>query len=122
MNSKIVNIMGLFFSVVVFTILISSLVKSVKRIKIGNQTIEKTESRISKAEAERDKLNNQLQVSLSDEYFEKELRNKLGLAKDGETILVLPDPAVVKRFSPQIPEDVDIKPKSNLEKWIDLFR
>ena len=122
MNSKIVNIMGLVASITVFMILISSLFKSVARIKVGNAVIEKTKAKIEKSEAENQKLADQLKITESEEFMEKQLRDKLGLAKEGEIILVLPEPEIVKKLSPQIPMEVEIKPKSNLQKWMELFR
>jgi cell division protein FtsB len=114
--------MGLFLSVAVFTILASSLIKSISRIKVGNNAIEKINQKIEKAEIENKKLAEQLKVSQSSEYLEKQFRDKMGLAKEGEIVLVLPEAEIVKRLSPQIPEDIEAKPKSNLEKWTDLFR
>lgn len=122
MNSKIVNIMGLIAGVVVFLTLISSLFKSVTRIKVGNALIEKTKVKIEKSEAENQKLEEQLKITQSEEFMEKQLRNKMGLAKEGEIILVLPEADIVKRLSPQIPIEEDIKPKSNLQKWVELFK
>ncbi len=122
MNSKIVNILGLVASIVVFMILISSLFKSVARIKVGNDVIEKTKAKIEKSEAENQKLADQLKITESEEFMEKQLRDKMGLAKEGEIILVLPEPEIVKKLSPQIPEEEEIKPKSNLQKWMELFK
>ena len=122
MNRKIVNIMGLVGSLLVFLILASSLVKSIRRIKEGNAVIEKTKVRLEKINEENNKLSNQLQITQSDEFMEKQLRDKLGLAKEGEIILILPEPDIVRKLAPIIPEEEEIKPKTNLEKWIDLFR
>lgn len=122
MNSRIVNIMGLVTSIVVFMILISSLFKSVARIKVGNAVIDKTKAKIEKSEAENQKLADQLKITESEEFMEKQLRDKLGLAKEGEIILVLPEPEIVKKLSPQIPIEEEIKPKSNLQKWMELFK
>ncbi len=122
MNSRIVNIMGLVASIVVFMILISSLFKSVARIKVGNAVIEKTKAKIEKSEAENQKLADQLKITESEEFMEKQLRDKLGLAKEGEMILVLPEPEIVKKLSPHLPIDEEVKPKSNLQKWVELFK
>lgn len=122
MNSKIVNIMGLVGSVLIFMILISSLFKSINRIKVGNTVIEKTKAKIEKSEAENQKLSDQLKVIQSEEFMEKQLRDKLGLAKEGEIILVLPEADIVRKLSPQIPIEVEIKPKSNWQKWVELFK
>lgn len=122
MNSKIVNIMGLVGGIVVFVILISSLIKSISRIKVGDSVIEKTKVKIEKAEAENAKLAEQLKITQSEEFLEKQLRDKLGLAKEGEIILVLPEADIVRKLAPQIPIEIEIKPKPNWQKWVDLFK
>lgn len=122
MNSKIVNIMGLVGSIVVFVILISSLVKNVNRIRVGDTVIEKTKLKIEKAEAENKKLAEQLKITQSEEFLEKQLRDKLGLAKEGEIILVLPEADIVRKLSPQIQEEIDAKPKPNWQKWVEMFK
>lgn len=122
MNSKIVNIMGLVASSAIFIILISSFAKSIKRIKIGDSVIEKTKVKINKVEEENKKLEEQLKIVKSEEYLEKQLRNKMGLAKEGEIVLVLPEADIVRKLSPQIPEEEEIKPKSNWQKWLEMFK
>lgn len=122
MNSKIVNIMGLVASILIFVVLASSLVKSIKRIKMGDAVIEKTKIKIEKADAENQKLAEQLKITQSEEFMEKQLRDKMGLAKEGEIILVLPEADIVRKLSPEIPEEEKVKPKSNLEKWMELFK
>lgn len=113
--------MGLVASLVVFVILASSLVKSVKRIRIGDDVIEKTKVKIEKTEEENKKLSEQLQITQSEEFMEKQLRDKMGLAKEGEILLVLPEASIVKKLSPQIPDEEETKPKTNLQKWMELF-
>ncbi len=122
MNSKIVNIMGLIGSVAIFIILASSLIKSINRIRVGEAVIKKTQTRIENAESENKKLEEQLKVTQSEEFIEKQLRDKMGLAKEGEIILVLPEAEIVRRLSPQIPTESEILVKSNFERWIDLFK
>ena len=122
MNSKIVNIMGLVASVIVFFVLASSLIKSIKRIQMGDTVIEKTKIKIEKVNEESKKLSEQLKITQSEEFLEKQLRNKLGLAKEGEIILVLPEASVVRKLSPIIPEEEEVKPKPNWKKWLELFK
>lgn len=114
--------MGLVGGIAVFLILISSLVKSVSRIRVGDSVIEKTKIKIEKAEAENKKLADQLKITQSEEFLEKQLRDKLGLAKEGEIVLVLPEADIVKKLSPQIPEEVETKPKPNWQKWMELLK
>lgn len=122
MNSKIVNIMGLVGALIIFVILTSSFVKSLNRIKIGDTVIQKTKVKIEKAEEENKKLSEQLEITQSEEFLENQLRNKLGLAKEGEIILVLPEADIVRKLSPIIPVEEEIKPKPNWQKWLELFK
>lgn len=122
MKQKLVNIMGLVLPILVFLILASSLVKSVTRIKQGNEIIKKTESRLEKINEENRKLEEQVQIVSSPEYVEKQLRDKMGLVKEGEVVLVLPEPEIVKKLVPNISFDEVVPLKPNYLKWFDLFK
>lgn len=113
--------MGLVAAVVIFMVLASSLIKSLRRIKEGNTVIEKTKIKLLKINEENKKLAEQLEITQSEEFIEKQLRDKLGLAKVGEIVLVLPEASIVKKLSPIIPEEEEVKPKSNWQKWVELF-
>lgn len=114
--------MGLVSAIVVFLILASSSLKSIKRIKEGDVLIEKTKVRLEKIDQENQKLTEQLQMTESEEFVEKQMRNKLGLAKEGEIIIVLPEPEIVKKLAPTLPQDEEVKLKLNWQKWLELFR
>lgn len=122
MKTKLVNIIGLLASVIIFLILVSSLIKSVKRIREGQALIKKNEARLEKIKQENTKLADQLEIIQSQEYLEKELRNKLGLVREGEIVVVLPEAEILKKLAPQIPEEEEIKPKPNWLKWVELFK
>lgn len=119
MNKKIVNIIG---SLVIFIILASSFIKSVQSVKRGRDLVTKTEENLVKIKEETSLLEAQLDIVKSDYYVEKQLRDKLGLAREGETILVLPDEDTVKNFAPKIPTPEIFKPKPNWQKWLDLLK
>ncbi|MDP3994252.1 MAG: hypothetical protein Q8P91_00270, partial [bacterium] len=55
------------------------------------------------------------------EYIEKQLRDKLGLSKEGETIVVLPDADTLRKLVPPIPGEEEILPDPNWKKWLKLF-
>lgn len=114
--------MGLVGAVAVFFILASSSFKSIKRIKEGNALIEKTKVRLEKIDQENQKLTEQLQTTESEEFVEKQMRNKLGLAREGEIIIVLPEPDIVKKLAPTLPQDEEVKLKPNWQKWLELFK
>lgn len=122
MNKKLVNIIGLIASIVIFLILVSSLVKSLKRIAEGRAIVMRNEAKLEKIQKENEKLEEQLKIIQSDEFVEKQLRNKLGLVKEGEIVVVLPEAEIVKKLSPVIPEEEEVKPKPNWQRWVELFK
>ena len=134
MNTKIVNIIGpnepkfsiqrsvsSVVSVILLIILSSSLFRSIKTIKEGDLVIEKTRIKVQKAEEENKKLATQLETIKSDEYIEKQFRDKLGLAKEGEILLVLPDNETLAKLAPTLPNEEEISLKPIWKKWMDLF-
>lgn len=122
MKNKLVNIIGLVASLVIFLVLLTSLFKGFKRIREGQNIINKNIVNLEKIEAEKNRLEEQLKISESEEYVEKQLRNKLGLVKEGEIVIVLPEASIVKKLSPVIPEEEVSKPKPNWQKWLELFK
>jgi len=122
MKQKLVNIIGLIASVVFFLILVSSLIKSLKRINEGKALVKRNEAKLEKIQKENERLEEQLKIIQSDEFVEKQLRNKLGLVKEGEIVVVLPEADIVKKLSPIIPEEEEVKPKPNWQRWIELFK
>ena len=113
--------MGLVGGIALFLILASSLIKSIKRIKMGDDLINKTSLKLEKLDEENKKLAEQAEIIQSEEFMEKQLRDKLGLAKEGEIVLVLPEDDILRKLAPIIPEEEDFKPKPNWQKWVDLF-
>lgn len=121
MKTKIVNIIGLLSAIVLFLVLLTSLINSLKRIKEGQNIVNKNKIKLEKIKEENKLLENQVEIVQSDEYLERQFRDKLGLAKEGEIVLVLPEAEIVKKLSPQIPEENEAKPKPNWQKWLELF-
>ena len=122
MNKKLVNIIGFPVLLILSVVLVSSFVKSIKRIREGDVLIEKTKVKLEKLNEENKKLEEQLKITQSEEFVEKQLRNKLGLAKEGEIVLVLPDDETLKKLAPVIPNEEEVKLKPNWKKWVDLFK
>lgn len=83
--------------------------------------IEKIRGRITKLEDEKEELENQLNEAKSQEYLEKQLRDKLGLSREGETIVVLPDAEILKKFVPEMPQEEETLPDPVWRKWARLF-
>jgi cell division protein FtsB len=114
--------MGLLLPLAVFLLLASSLVKSVTRIRQGDEIIKKTKMKLEKIDEENKKLEEQVQIVSSSEYLETQFRNKLGLVKEGEIVIVLPEPEIVKKLAPKLPEEEKIPLKPNYQMWLELFK
>ena len=114
--------MGLVLPSLVFLILASSLIKSITRIRQGDEIIKKTENRLNNLNEENKKLEKQVEIVSSPEYAERQLRDKLGLVKEGEVVLILPEPGIVKKLAPNIDFNEKMPLKPNYMKWIVLFK
>ena len=93
-------------------------VNSAKRIHSFSQTsqkVQEAEDRLLELRKENEVLKNELKYKESGEFAEKEIRDKLGLVKEGEAIVVLPREPIDQ---PQESSDKSTKP--NWQKWRDL--
>lgn len=125
---KIVNIIGFLknklsfvMAVLVFIFLASSLLGVLRSMNLSNKLVESQTTKLEIARNEYEELNQKLEVVQSSEYLEKELREKLGLARPGEIIVILPEIEKVKKMSPNLPVKRKNPARPNYQKWIDLF-
>lgn len=79
---------------------------------------QKTETELQKVLQEEADLKKQLVYSQSSEFVEKEARDKLGMTKPGETIVILPE-NVESILGVQ--DEVKKEPISNWKLWFNLF-
>lgn len=110
-----------YFAIFLIIILAGSLTKSINRAKLVKTEIEKKRQEVAKIEAETEKLKEQVAKTQSVQFVEKEIRNKLGLVKSGETVVFLPEPDVLRSLSPQTPDEGNFTPDPNWKKWMKLF-
>ena len=95
--------------------------RNVLRIRNVNDTIAEEEAVVADLRKENEELKKELQILGSEEYKERQLRDKLGLAKEGELIVVLPDDETLRKLAPKILEEEDSLPDPNWKKWMHLF-
>ncbi|MGB9706966.1 MAG: FtsB family cell division protein [Microgenomates group bacterium] len=86
-------------------------------LKAGDQ-VRLAEKRVLELERKKEKLSEERQYYQSKEFIEEEARNKLNMAKPGETIVILP-PNIGNLVSRPQPE---LNPQlPNWKKWWKLF-
>lgn len=106
----------LFFAVLVSILLIVNGTKRILSFRGTAQRVEEAQTRLDSLKAENEALKAEYEYKKSEGFTEEEIRNKLGLAKKGETIVVVP-----KEEESKVPETSDQRPENNLQKWWELF-
>ena len=98
-----------------------SLVRNMFRKKQVDETITEEEVMVEDLRRENEELKKELQILGSDEYKERQLRDKLGLAKEGELIVILPDEEILRKLAPKSFEEEETLPDPNWKNWMHLF-
>ena len=98
-----------------------SLVRNVFKISEAKKSIDEARARVEKLARENKELSEKLQSVQSDNYTEKQLRDKLGMAKEGETVVILPDAETVKKLAPKVEVEEGALPDPVWERWLRLF-
>lgn len=102
-------------------VLVLTLVRNIQKIQSANRKIRNTQEEVERLMKEQKELEEELSKVNSEEYIEKQLRDRLGMAKEGEIVIILPDEAIVKRFAPKLEDEQDSLPDPNWKKWAKLF-
>jgi cell division protein FtsB len=98
-----------------------STVQNVRKAGNAKAGILAEKEKVAKMQAENKELERQIAQSQGADFIEKEVRDKLGLAKEGEAIVVLPDTDTLRKLAPQTPTEMDTLPDPNWKKWLKLF-
>jgi len=107
--------------IALFLVLSISLIRNIIKISQAGKVVGEASLRVEMLKEENLKLQERLNEVQGEAYVEKELRDKLGLAKEGETILVLPEEDIVRSLAPKPAEEEETLPDPNWKKWLKLF-
>ncbi len=109
-----------FFLLAVFLAL--SLVRNIQKIRKANEKIDNAEKKLEDLNKESLLLQKKLKEVESTNFIEKEARDKLGLAKEGEIVLILPEDEVLRKLSPKEGSEEEILlTEENWKEWFKLF-
>ena len=106
----------LFLAVLVGIIFIVNSTKRILTFRDTSKSVEDAQKQLDRLREENKILENELEYKKTDEFAEKEIRDKLGLAREGETIVVLP-----KEDNNGQQETSVTKSQKNWQKWWELF-
>ncbi|OGD97818.1 hypothetical protein A3A49_01540 [Candidatus Curtissbacteria bacterium RIFCSPLOWO2_01_FULL_38_11b] len=82
-----------------------------------SEKVSQAEQRLEDLKRENEALKNDLEYKKSNEFKEMEIRNRLGLVKEGETVVIVPKDDDERLTT----NDESSLKKSNWEKWKELF-
>lgn len=91
MKTKAIRI----FTLVIGIFLVISLVRSIADLWQKGSVFEKEEQRFAKARLDNEQLLSEYEKIQSPLYVEQQARDKLGLTKEGEVVIVLPQLSVI---------------------------
>jgi len=106
----------LFMAMLVGVILAVNSAKRIHSFSQTSQKVQEAEDRLLELRKENEALKNELKYKESGEFAEKEIRDKLGLVKEGEAIVVIP-----QESDSQTQESGKEDTRPNWQKWKDLF-
>ncbi len=122
--SKLLSYILIGFSI----LLLISIFKNAIKIMDINSRIEKTKIVVSNLDAVNKKLLEIREKRGSLEFLQKQIRNKLGLVDENETLLVLPKELDIDtkeedyiNESLLIPKSKQTKKSSNWQSWLSIF-
>jgi cell division protein FtsB len=102
-------------------ILTFSLIKSISKIAGSERKITEEANSVKELEKQNTDLKTKLEGVKSTQFIEREARDKLGLAKIGEIVVVLPDSDSLKALAPKVQEEKFFLPEPIWKKWMMLF-
>lgn len=104
-----------------FILMFISLTRNILRVKGAKEKVKGSQERVERLKEENKELEEKVKAVKSEEFIEKQLRDKLGLAKEGETIVVLPEEETLKKLGVSVEEEEEILPDPIWKKWLNLF-
>ena len=98
-----------------------SLIRNILKINKAGKKIEEAQVQLEEIKEENRQLKLKVESLASEEYVERQLREKLSLSKEGEIIVVLPEEEILRKLAPKRELEEDILPDPNWKRWYKLF-
>lgn len=109
---------GIWFLILLLGLTLARNVAMAARIKAA---ISSEKNKVAKMQSDNQNLEEQILTTQTGVFMEREVRDKLGLAKPGEAIVVLPDDEALRKLAPPAPNQAETLPDPNWKKWLKLF-
>jgi cell division protein FtsB len=106
---------------IIVIILVFSIIKNINRVLNIRKQVQIERQRVEKMQAENVGLQAKINQAQGQDFIDKQIRDKLGLTKEGEAIVILPDESIVRSLAPSVSTNQDTLPDPNWKKWKKLF-
>ncbi|MBI3282911.1 septum formation initiator family protein [Candidatus Curtissbacteria bacterium] len=114
----------LVLGIIAGVLLVISSTKRLFTFRTTTQKVQEAQVRLEALQEENKRLQGEREFTKSEEFREREIRDKLGLAKEGEAVVILPkenDENSKSVFRRKRDSTRNSKPRPNWQKWWDLF-
>lgn len=109
-------------TILILVVVAVTVFRGVFRLISSRSRVDEARAKLEEVKKQQTELEAKLEEVSSDYYKEEQLRDKLGLVKQGETVIVLPSEDVLRRLSPRILEEAEENETiPNWKKWAKLF-
>lgn len=102
-------------AIIILLLVIKNNISSIFRTIGDENTADSLKKKLSEEEKENQFLKERLFYVKTDRFVEKEAREKLGMSKPGEFIIIAPTSTPLNK------ERIEIDTKPNWRKWFELF-
>jgi hypothetical protein len=106
---------------IITIMVVVSFVQNVRSLQRGRLELAKIQEKIRIEEEKNQKAKKDLEIAQSNTYKEQQIREKLGLVKEGETLVVLPDKNEVRRLGEVQVTEKKTQEDPNWLQWVKLF-
>lgn len=106
---------------IVSLFLIFSMLRSTWGLLQKGKTLDEARDNVRGLEEEQAKLLEMREVVESEEFVEREAREKLGLAKPGEVVVILPSDDILRKFAPKFEEEEFVQDQPIWRRWAGMF-
>ena len=107
--------------ILLIVLFLVSFVRTAYKIFEARKAINLSKDKITSLKLESENLQKELQKTQSEAFIESQLRDKLGMAKEGEIIVVLPDSETLRKLVREGEKEEVMLSDPNWKKWFKLF-
>ncbi|MAG59169.1 hypothetical protein CMO96_00025 [Candidatus Woesebacteria bacterium] len=110
-----------YITLIVSLFVIVSVARSTIKLLGKDDSIGEAQKRVEELEREQAELLELREQIESEEFVEREARERLGLAKEDEVVVVLPEDDVLRRLAPPDEEEEFVEEAPIWKRWTKLF-